>query len=341
MVASAFASTGGSAEGRAFAERALALVEQGAVRSAVRDNERALLHSRLLLRIMNPSDAATLIRDRGNPDEMAGLAVALAHLAVHRHGGGEVLLRLLPLACAPVELAETEVAVGDERAHAEVGGERQRLAVMGLAALGIEPVGMGRDVPEQVQSMGREPGLTLRGFDQRALAQAPCIVKPAEQQAGATERVGMPAATADDSPRRLALEELLAFPEPVQRLACLTELRQCLGGEGDRGMKRHDDVPTPDHHDPMLDQRARLRPVTPEEVEHTRGLVGQADGERMMHPLGEPYRFGFVLGRLGEPAELSEAHDEVEAIVNRCRCRASEILVQEPVAAALPAEFGA
>src|SRR5437773_6574703 len=36
------------------------------------------------------------------------------HLAVHRRRGGEVLLRLLALTRAPVELAEAEVAVGDE-----------------------------------------------------------------------------------------------------------------------------------------------------------------------------------------------------------------------------------
>jgi hypothetical protein len=53
---------------------------------------------------------------------------------------------LLPLAGAPVELAEAEMAVGDERAHPARLGEHQRLAVMGLATLGIEPVGMHRDV---------------------------------------------------------------------------------------------------------------------------------------------------------------------------------------------------
>ena len=45
------------------------------------------------------------------------------HLAVHRRRGGEVLLGLLALARAPVELAEAEVAVGDEGAHAEFGGK--------------------------------------------------------------------------------------------------------------------------------------------------------------------------------------------------------------------------
>src|SRR3989442_8345579 len=49
--------------------------------------------------------------------------VAHAHLAVHRRRGREVLLRLRTLACAPVELAEAEVTVVDEEAHAEYLGE--------------------------------------------------------------------------------------------------------------------------------------------------------------------------------------------------------------------------
>ena len=48
----------------------------------------------------------------------------MVHLAVHRRSDGEVLLRLLALTRAPVELAEPEVAVGDERTHAELVGER-------------------------------------------------------------------------------------------------------------------------------------------------------------------------------------------------------------------------
>jgi hypothetical protein len=99
---------------------------------------------------------------------------------------GKMLLRLLALPCAPVELAEAEMAVGDERAHAAWLGERQRLLVVGLTTLGIELVGIGGDVAEKVQSLGREPGLTWRGFD-CAIAQAPCLVEPAEQQTGATE----------------------------------------------------------------------------------------------------------------------------------------------------------
>ena len=65
---------------------------------------------------------------------------------------------LAPACPCAVELAEPEVAVGDERAHAARLGKRQRLAVVGLAALGVEPVGMGRDVAEQMQRMGHAPG---------------------------------------------------------------------------------------------------------------------------------------------------------------------------------------
>ena len=122
---------------------------------------------------------------------------------------------LLALARAPGELAEAEVAVGDEGAHAARLGERQRLAVVGLTALGIEPVGMGRDVAEQVQRMGRVPGVRRREFD-RAVTQPPRLVEPAEPQSGATQRTVAPTEILDDSPRLLTLEELLAFPEPVR-----------------------------------------------------------------------------------------------------------------------------
>ena len=46
-----------------------------------------------------------------------------------------MLRRLLALARAPIEFAEAEVAVGDQRAHGEVARERQRLAVVGFSIL--------------------------------------------------------------------------------------------------------------------------------------------------------------------------------------------------------------
>ena len=113
------------------------------------------------------------------------------------------------------------MAVGDERAHAARLGEGQRLAIVGLAAVGVEPVGMGRDVAEQMQRMGCEPGVIRRELDS-AIAQAPRLVEPAEQQTSATQRVVGPGGMADNSPRRLPLHELLAAarsPRPGPRSA--------------------------------------------------------------------------------------------------------------------------
>src|SRR5216684_3446929 len=104
------------------------LLRQGAGPGAVSPRQRPHLRLRLLHPVRHP------------------------HLAIHRRRHGEMLLRLLALVRTPVELSEAEVAVGDERAHAAGLGEGEGLAVASLAALGIEPIGMARDVPEHVQS---------------------------------------------------------------------------------------------------------------------------------------------------------------------------------------------
>ena len=62
-----------------------------------------------------------------------------------------MFLGLLPLARAPVELAEAEVAVGDERAHAELAGECQRLAVVAFGVLGAA---CRRDVTGEAEGVG-------------------------------------------------------------------------------------------------------------------------------------------------------------------------------------------
>jgi len=108
------------------------------------------------------------------------------------------------------EHAEAAVAVGNERAHTASLSEYERFTVVGLAALSIAPVGMRRDVAEQVLSMGREPGLTYKRFN-CALTQTPRLVEPAEQQTGATERLVHLATMAEEASRLLTLEQLLAF----------------------------------------------------------------------------------------------------------------------------------
>src|SRR5271166_415176 len=131
---------------------------------------------------------------------------------------------MLCLADAAGELAQAEMAVGDQRAHPVQSGECQRLPVVGGPVFGIEPVGMGRDVAEQAQRMGPEARLAPRGFD-RTIAQAPRLVEPAEKQTGATHRAVGPAAMADDLRSRLMLEESLALQNPVHRLAGLADFR--------------------------------------------------------------------------------------------------------------------
>ena len=54
---------------------------------------------------------------------------------VHRRRDGEVLLSLLAITRAVTELAEAEVAMGDQRAHAPGFGERQGLAVVAFGVL--------------------------------------------------------------------------------------------------------------------------------------------------------------------------------------------------------------
>jgi len=117
------------------------------------------------------------------------------------------------------------VAVGDERAHAARFGECQRLAIMSLTALGIEPVRMARNLAEQVPRMSREPRLVRRGF-QRPVPETPRVVETTERQRGSTQPRIEPTKIADVSTRDLTLDKLLTFPKPAQCLAGIAELRQ-------------------------------------------------------------------------------------------------------------------
>src|SRR5215472_12765247 len=174
--------------------------------------------------------------------------------------------------------------------------------------------------------MGREPRVTRRGFE-CAVAKAVCLVQPAEQETGATQRMIGQAASANDSPRRRTLEERLALPEPVQSFARLAKLGPCPSGGGNRGMKLKVNVSRPIHCDHMLEPRARFWPVALEEVACAGGVVGQADGVVILRGLGEPERLSFVLGGLCESAKFGETNDQVEAVVDRRGGGKSEILV--------------
>ena len=60
-----------------------------------------------------------------------------------------MFLRLLVIARAPVELAEAKVAVGDERVHLQLLGERERVTVVAVSVLrGIVAGGDLAEEPE-------------------------------------------------------------------------------------------------------------------------------------------------------------------------------------------------
>jgi hypothetical protein len=61
------------------------------------------------------------------------------------------------LHCAPVELAEAEVAVGDEGTHAARLGKGQGLVIVTSPLAASNWLGMGRDVAEQMPGMAFEP----------------------------------------------------------------------------------------------------------------------------------------------------------------------------------------
>ena len=54
------------------------------------------------------------------------------------------------------------MAIRDKQWHAPVRGKGQCPLVMGRATLGIEPVGMGRNVAEEMLGMGLEPRMAPR-----------------------------------------------------------------------------------------------------------------------------------------------------------------------------------
>jgi hypothetical protein len=93
-----------------------------------------------------------------------------------------VLLRLLRLSRAPVELAEAEVAVSDEWAHAEFVGQSEGLVVVGCSLLGIGGIGVGLDDAKLVQRERLVPAfLELPGQVERLARVLPALIAASRQ----------------------------------------------------------------------------------------------------------------------------------------------------------------
>jgi hypothetical protein len=68
-----------------------------------------------------------------------------------------VLACLLAFAGALIQPAKAEVAVGDEGLHPQSFSERERLAVVGLVAFGVQLVRMGCDIASKCSAWA-DPG---------------------------------------------------------------------------------------------------------------------------------------------------------------------------------------
>src|SRR5215831_18606835 len=99
----------------------------------------------------------------------------------------------------------------------------------------------------------------------------------------------IPGAIAAEPGCRDTLNELLAFPELVQRLARFAELCQYPGGGCNKKRKPKEAALRPEHRDPVLEQRACQRPVALEEFERACDAMGDTGGQ-MVNRIGEPNR---------------------------------------------------
>ena len=71
------------------------------------------------------------------------------HGAIHLDGSGQLSAGLLPLAGLGIQRAQAEVAVGQERAHAEFLGQGEGLPVVMCGRLDLRGGLMGGDLPEE------------------------------------------------------------------------------------------------------------------------------------------------------------------------------------------------
>ena len=88
-----------------------------------------------------------------------------------------MLLRSLPVACASQEFPDAEATVGDERAHPEFLGERERVAVVSLSFL--RGIAAGRDLPKEPESPCLPAALTtLTGKGQGSPSECESVLEP-------------------------------------------------------------------------------------------------------------------------------------------------------------------
>src|SRR5256885_2566929 len=84
-----------------------------------------------------------------------------AHLAIHRGRDGQVVLAWHSIARVAIELAEAEVAVGDEGAHPEFVRQGEGAAVRVACALDVHGLSADGDIAKQPVHVGEMPALLV------------------------------------------------------------------------------------------------------------------------------------------------------------------------------------
>jgi hypothetical protein len=105
------------------------------------------------------------------------------HGAVERDGRGQGGAGLLPLTGLRIQRAETVVAVGLERAHAEFLGQGQGLPVVGFGRLAFRSLAPRRNIAEEAQGIRLVTMfLALTGICQYTLGEGVRLLQMAGQQ---------------------------------------------------------------------------------------------------------------------------------------------------------------
>jgi hypothetical protein len=119
----------------------------------------------------------------------------------------------------PVQLAEAEVAVGDEGAHAELVGEHPGLAVVAIGRLDLDGIGVTGNFGEETEGPRLIAALTaLAGKGERPLGECTRVIEPAGEHAYLTklhDRQRMEGAEPSNSGLE-GLESLTQQPESLR-----------------------------------------------------------------------------------------------------------------------------
>ena len=210
-------------------------------------------------------------------------------------------MRLLALARAPVELAEAEVAVGDEREHAEPAGERQRVMVVGF---GVHGAAGRRDVTGEAEGVGlASPRPQPAGERECLSGVAGGLVNPPGRE------VGHPRAQKNERRPKviLATTELLDGTRD-QRERLISTAGEGVGGAEGCGDERYpdDDLPRPAEVEAPLEDPGRAWEIPATEVGAPEFEQPEVDRPGMISRCSDLHGRLSVPDGLVEPADLGE-----------------------------------